>query len=366
MQCPNPDCKEVHGRSLWTCPSCNSPLPPGVVFVTGISGSDSEGVVRAVSGLARSDGHDHRHRVHDVGEIMHKHASSHFPGLPWDRVLDASPMALTALRALAFQQISYEITAAPDDLHLVDLHLLFRWKPYLSAGFEPYMVRPFIPSVRLFINLIADLSIIQERLAASAWGKREILELLIWRDEELHMTDMFADFCGRVESFAVATAEPPATIERLIWHPEIPKIYLSFPITALADDENARAEIARFRDQSREFLTVFDPFACRDYDETYRRPEMQALRAEIGETTRDRDFRFIDQADAIVVYFPRKVPSKGVDAEMNHARATGKPIYLYCPEELGGGPFAVPADHYRNDPAEYLALLKSRLAPARH
>jgi hypothetical protein len=89
---------------------------------------------------------------------------------------------------------------------------------------------------------------------------------------------------------------------------------------------------------------------------------MTILRKQVGETTIDRDFRFIDQADAVVVYYPRKVPSQGVDAEMRHAVETGKPIFLYCPEELSGSPFAPPATHTSNDPGRYIALLRERLS----
>ncbi len=182
----------------------------------------------------------------------------------------------------------------------------------------------------------------------------------MWRDEELLLTDMFADI-GRVRSFAVAKGEPATEIEKLIWHPAIKRVYLSFPITGILQDEAAQQEIKKFRDRIREFLCIFDPYACKDYDETYRREEMKALREEVGETTVDRDFRFIDQAEALVAYFPRKVASKGVDAEMRHAVETGKPIFLYSPEDLGGGPFAPPTSHYRDKPEEFVRLLKEEL-----
>ena len=113
----------------------------------------------------------------------------------------------------------------------------------------------------------------------------------------------------------------------------------------------------------REFLVVFDPFACRDYDETYAREEMKALRKQVGEATEERDYRFIDQANAVVVYFPRMVSSKGVDAEMNHARRTGKPIYLYAPEKPREGPFVVPPKQVRSNPDEFIELLKAELPP---
>jgi nucleoside 2-deoxyribosyltransferase len=90
---------------------------------------------------------------------------------------------------------------------------------------------------------------------------------------------------------------------------------------------------------------------------------MRALRKEVGETTVDRDFKFIDQADAVVVYYPKKVDSKGVDSEMRHAVETGKPIFLYCPEDLGGGPFQVPANQVRSNPEDFMNLLKEELGP---
>src|SRR5207247_10858868 len=118
-----------------------------------------------------------------------------------------------------------------------------------------------------------------------------------------------------------------------------------------------------FRDRVREFVVVFDPYACKDYDETYQLEEVKPLRKQLSEATVDRDFRFIDQADVVVVYYPRKVASKGVDAEMAHARRTGKPIYLYSPESPSEGPFAVPPKDFRSNSDEFLALLRKELAP---
>jgi hypothetical protein len=223
------------------------------------------------------------------------------------------------------------------------------------------MLKSFMPLVRCFVNLIEDLPKIQERLATTSWGTRTLLELLVWRDEELYLTDLFAGICDRVDSYAVATGEPPSHLESLIWHPELRKVYLSFPITGIQGDEAATSAIKNFRDSLRTFCVVFDPYACRDYDETYRLEEMKALRKEVGETTVGRDYRFIDQAEAVVAFFPKKVQSKGVDAEMNHARMTGKPIFLYSPEDLGGGPFAVPPSHYRSEVSAYLELLRAEL-----
>lgn len=360
MICPN--CEHENRKNTWTCGSCNRPLDGGLVIVTGISGTGSEEKLEEVRQLV--EGHGHRVRIHDVGKIMRRHAVEADPDIEWDMILNVDPMALAYLRALAFQEVAHELRSEQSVLHVLDLHLSFRWRANLTKGIEPYMLRGFLPHVRCLVNLVQDLAAVQERLDKTAWGRRRVLELLIWRDEELFLSDVFANMCG-VDCFAVSVAEPGSVIEDLIWHPEKRKIYLSFPITGILEEPKALSEIATFRDTLRSDFVVFDPFACKDYDETYKRQEMKELREQVGETTVERDFRFIDQADALVAYFPRKVASKGVDAEMNHARRTGKPIFLYSPEDLGGGPFAVPPTHFRNDPDEYFAMLKEKLPPKR-
>ncbi len=353
MQCRN--CGFFERKNVWKCTNCQHEMKGGIVFVTGISGSGTEEYLKAVVDAAHKHGHDVE--LHDIGEIMYGYAKDDDPNVRWERILDADEKARRHLRALAFQKLAHDINSKPDVLHIVDLHLCFRWRAYLTKGFEPHLLEQFRPFVRCFINVIADLSKVHDRLRSLSWGERNILGLLIWRDEELFLTDLFAEVSGRVMSLTIATTEPPAMLEKLIWHPDIKTVYLSFPITNLKD-ENAKKEIEQFRDEIREFLVVFDPYASKDFDETYKRPEMKALKREVGDITEERDYRFIDQAEAVVVYFPVKVPSTGVDAEMNHARRTGKPIFMYSPEDRGPLPFVVPASHFRAKREEYVDLLK--------
>ena len=362
MQCKN--CHNFQSNNDWKCTKCGASINGGVVFVTGISGSGTEEHLRKVADLARNNKHNHSLKIFDVGEMMRHLAFDDDPDVNWDKILDSDERALRNLRVTVLRDLAYSVNHNPEMLHIVDLHLSFRWYSYLTRGFEPRFIDTLKPHIRCFINLIEDLSTVQDRLKSTSWGERNILELMIWRDEELFLTDLYADICGRVKSYVVSTNEPPSVVEQLIWHPNMKKVYLSFPITNILDDKEANNEIVAFRDAIREFLTVFDPYACKDYDETYKRPEMSSLRDKVGQTTVDRDFRFIDQSDAIVVYFPKKVASKGVDAEMNHARRVGKPIYLYSPEHLGGGPFAVPPKHYKSDQREFIGLLRNELSDA--
>lgn len=357
MQCGN--CNDTVRNNTWKCPSCGADLPGGLVFVTGIPGSGTGEFLKKVESDAKAHGHDVE--IFDVGETMHQFALEDGPNVKWSQILDADPILLRSLRNLACQDLRHKIEMHPEVLRIVDLHLSFRWKIFLTKGFEPHVISDFSKHIRLFVNLIADLSNVQEELALTSWGKREILELIIWRDEELFLSDMFAEISGRVSSCALSINEPSSMLENIIWHPARKRVYLSFPITNILEDEDAKREIEDFRDALRDFLVVFYPHSSKDYDDTYKRDELKSLRPEIGDVTVSRDYRFIDQSEAIVVYFPKKVDSKGVDAEMNHALRTGKEIFLYSPEDLGGGPFAVEPGHFSPDKEEYLELLKREL-----
>ncbi len=165
MKCRS--CGELDSRNTWLCPKCGASIEGGVVFVTGISGSGVEQKLKEV--VAAAEKHKHGVRIHDVGYLMYKHALQHDPDVKWDRILDASPRVLRLLRALAFQDISSAVTGHPEELHLIDLHLCFRWKAYLTKGFEPYILGGFVPHVRCFINIVEDLANIQERLEKTAW-----------------------------------------------------------------------------------------------------------------------------------------------------------------------------------------------------
>ena len=344
---------------MWHCTKCGNEIKGGLVFVTGISGSGVEEHLRKVVEEAHRCGHPVE--IFDIGKLMYEFALKDDPEVNWNMILNADEKTRRLLRMIAFKDLSSKMKENPETLYIVDLHLSFRWKPFLTKGFEPHILKEFLPWVRCFINIVEDIDKVQVSLSDTAWGKRKTLELLIWRDEELFFTDILANMCDRINSFVIAAGEPPLMLEKIIWHPEVKKIYLSFPITHILDDPEAKREIISFRDKLREKLVVFDPYASKDYDDTYKKPEMKAIREEVGEVTKDRDFRFIDQADAVVVYFPKKVPSKGVDAEMNHARLNGKPIFLYSPEDIGGGPFSVPPDHTRSDKKEYLDLVFNKL-----
>jgi adenylate kinase len=355
-------CEHIERKNTWTCRACGRRMEGGVVFVTGVSGSSVDTYLHSVGAEAQKPGHEHAIQIHDVGRIMQRFAEQDDPNVQWQRILDADKPALRHLRARAFDRLREVVLSNLTTLHIVDLHLSFKWTAVSTLGFDPHNLFEFEPYTRCFVNIIEDLSKIQQNLSQTSWGHRDLRSLLNWRCEEDVLTRVFSAFFGRLEYFLLVRGEPPLTLERMIWHPEMKKVYLSFPITNIVNDIAALNEIAAFRDEIREFLVVFNPHASKDYDEVYLHPRMKKISKDLADVVVDRDYRLIDQSDAVVVYYPRLVASKGVDAEMIHAKRAGKPIYLYCPEDLGGGPFATLPDHSEKDPQSFITFLRDTLA----
>ncbi len=105
---------------------------------------------------------------------------------------------------------------------------------------------------------------------------------------------------------------------------------------------------------------MFDPYAIKDYDLTYQVPEMKEIAKELGDQTEERDFRFIDQSEVLVAFFPEDVPSKGVERELLHAKTTGKLIYLCHPKAtVAGGPFVVAPDFAASNREELETTLRA-------
>ena len=282
MICPN--CHNNEPRNLWICPSCGKRIEGGVVFVTGISGSATHEVIKGV--VEQAQLHDHAVKVHDIGQIMYEYAREDDPNVQWDWILNADERYRKMLRNCAFEAVANDLNANPTVLHFIDTHLSFRWHVYLTRGIEPHVLSRFAPFTRCFISVVEDITKVRERLAKTSWGDRETLELLIWREEEIFMADLLKEVCGRVTNYVIAAAEPPSEIEKIVWHPTVKKVYLSFPITGILEDEGAQKEIEAFRDQLRGFSVVFYPYASKDYDETYQREEMKQIRKEIGVANR--------------------------------------------------------------------------------
>lgn len=250
-----------------------------------------------------------------------------------EKILDDQRVDL--LRASSFERICQKLEQIPDgptSHSIVITHACFRWNKYLRKGFDVHYLNRIDPYA--YINIIDDIHVIRKRLESDPQWKGRLTppELVTWRDEETFLTETLAQF-QRKRFYLLARSEPISNIGNLIADPQMKKIYLSYPITAILDEKpELLREAEDFADELRKKYIVFNPLAIKDLLASPSPTDLatQSLR----DSTVWRDFKLIDQSDMVVVYFPVKSNSPGVNQEIVYGYSHGKLVYLYYPHTL--------------------------------
>jgi len=332
------------------------------VVVTGQVGLDKKPFLEQVVNLARRNGHDVS--LFNIGEMMYAEA----PDVVSGRILDLPRQRLTALRRSIFKDV---LGAASQGSHLiVNTHATFRWKHGLFHAFDYNQMREL--DADLYITLVDNVDAVHERLVRDHELRHTLKDILVWREEEIVVTETMAEaVAGYGRTYVISRSNPhinAQAIYRLMFEPDRKRVYPSFPMTHVIDLPSVLAEIEMFRDALAEQFIAFDPA---DLDEkrllfeageaTKRGEDRIVLQvhgravtidvSEITQIARDidaqiyaRDFKLIDQSDMIVSYIPelpggRPGLSSGVERELQHSFENTKEVYVVWRPDSEPSPF---------------------------
>lgn len=330
--------------------------------VTGQVGLDKRLFLERVQQLASANGRE----VHlfNVGELMCAEA----PDIVERRILDLPRQRLTALRRSVFKDI-LRVAATGANL-IVNTHATFRWKHGLFHAFDHNQLHEL--DADLYITMVDNVDAVHERLERDHEIRHSLKDILVWREEEIVVTETMAEaVAGYGHAFVLARGNPQTTalsLYRLMFEPTRKRVYPSFPMTHVLDQPLILREIEKFRDTLAEHFITFDPA---DVDEKRLMQEAEAAERR-GETTvrvhangreielsagevtsiaRDidgqiyaRDFKLIEQSDMIVSYIPsrpdgRPILSSGVERELQHAFECTKEAYVVWRPTTEPSPF---------------------------
>lgn len=332
------------------------------VVVTGQVGLDKKPFLQHLVDRARSNGIDIV--LCNVGDMMYQEA----PDVPAGRILDIPITRLNSLRRAVFRDIL--IAAEQHENIIVNTHATFRWRHGLFSAFDHDLIERLRPNI--FLTVVDNVDAVHLRLVRDHDIDHCLKDLLVWREEEILATEVLATVTrGHGCFYVVARGEGDRNVEptyRLIFHPQFKKVYLSFPMTHVADLPAVQAEIDRFRGMLAEHFICFDPgdleekrlhnIAVRAAEENRKTIEVDVLGqpvqfevAEILSIVGDihgqiyaRDFKFIEQADMIVSYVPqdaagKPIISSGVERELQHAHESAKEVYVVWTPKIEPSPF---------------------------
>lgn len=350
-------------RSITLFSQQRKPRHKGVrAVVTGQVGLDKKDFLQQVIEIAKSKGRDVL--LFNVGDLMYAEAPDIVPG----RILDLSRQRLTTLRRSVFKDI-LRAAATGVDL-IVNTHATFRWKHGLFPAYDHAQMREL--DADLYVTLVDNVDAVHERLDREHDLRHTLKDILVWREEEIVVTEAMADaIAGYGQAYVLSRSNARINAQalyRLMFEPDRKKVYPSFPMTHVMDSPAILAEIEHFRDCLAEHFITFDPA---DVDEKHlmvlaaqamkegkshfeievhgRRVAMNA--AEITSIARDidaqiyaRDFKLIDQSDMIVSYIPsmpdgRPALSSGVERELHHAFEGTREAYVIWRPECDPSPF---------------------------
>lgn len=330
--------------------------------VTGQVGLEKAPLLESVVEIARSKGREVQ--LFNVGERMCAEA----PDIVPHRILDLPRQRLTALRRSVFKDI-LAAAASGADL-IVNTHATFRWKHGLFLAYDHDQMVEL--DADLYVTLVDNVDALHERLEREHEIRHTLKDILVWREEEMVVTEAMAEaVAGYGHTYVLSRGQPHLTAQslyRLMFEPHRKRVYPSFPMTHVINQPAILTEIEHFRDTLAEHFITFDPA---DLDE--KRLLLKAAQAsergekdvvvitngreitlpviEITRIAHDidaqiyaRDFKLIEQSDLIVSYIPvlpggAPALSSGVERELQHAFESTKEVFVVWRPDGAPSPF---------------------------
>jgi len=324
------------------------------VVVTGMVGIDKKSYLQKLCAYACDRGKEVL--LCNVGDMMYAEAPDIRPG----KILDIPLKRLSSLRRSVFKDIVARARTAPN--LIVNTHATFRWRHGLFPAVDFDQMRQL--NADMYICLIDGVIALHTRLLAEHAVEHTLKDLVVWREEEIIGTEMLCKGINEdVPFYCLARGTDAETIEtfyRLVFAPEMNRVYLSFPMTAVAGIRTVKNEIDRFRESMKRLFICFDPgdleesllpqYARQAREKGLDFLEVEALGRkvrldldEVRQIERDinsqiyaRDFLLIDQSDMIISFVPqmpdgRAAISSGVERELQHAHEATKEVYVIWP-----------------------------------
>jgi len=332
------------------------------VVVTGQVGVDKTPCLRELVDLAGRNGIEVQ--LCNVGQMMYAEAPDVAPG----RILDLPIARLNSLRRAVFRDILN--LADKHENVIVNTHATFRWRHGLFPAFDHDQMQQLHPD--LFITLVDNVDAMHLRLVRDHDIAHSLKDLLVWREEEILATEVMATVTrGHGCFYVMARGASRRSVEamyRLIFEPNRRKVYVSFPMTHVGEEQRLCRQIERFREVMAEHFTCFDPgdleekrlhnLAVRAAEEnrklfsvnvlgetvSFDVAEILSLAGDIHGQIYARDFKFIEQADMIVSFIPelsdgKPLISSGVERELQHAHESAKDVFVIWQPAVDPSPF---------------------------
>jgi len=252
------------------------------VLVIGQSGLQKNRYLSEVQELLKEKNIDLK--FDNVGDEM---IEIHNKKITEDNILNLQKELLEELRSHALKNIIERAEHLKSNFHAISAHVVFRWDHGLFPVIDIDLLKQYNPD--FVICLIDDIVNIQYNLTQRGINKFKLWELFAWREEEIWIGKMATNFLSKlinknIPYFILPKGQGPGLFAQIILaEPSSPKVYMSFPITGVFN-ENEKKEIEKFKKGISSNLIAFDPYAIKDRELTNT---YYSLEGEIKEDLKD-------------------------------------------------------------------------------
>ena len=314
-----------------------------VWLITGVSGCGWKELLNEMKEKAAHYCPDREIYTYDVGYYMEKECERLNISISKQDILDVDENLLETIRSLAFKEVLGKIKSHADEnaLTFIGVHAVFQWKNRLIPGVSYYDLGDPELNLSGVINVIDDINTIISnnevnpiRIKARALSP---VETQRWMQEEELLSKTIADI-KKCPFYIIARKHDVRNLLDFFLG-EKKKVYLSYPITAIRGDDPSKLELFQKNTLPAlyEHFVVYNPLTISDLgniskfkeDENYEK-----ITDLVNVRTIQRDFRFIDQSNAVIVYYDTEKNSPGVFAEIYYAYRTGKPVFIFFPYKV--------------------------------
>lgn len=294
------------------------------IFVTGISGSDATGYLKETQAMAKK--HKKDFNIYSVGERLIKYFNE-INQLNYDpeQILDCPETTRKLAMGAVYEKILREMVK--DKNTIIDTHACFLWNGFENATNWHY-IKEIEPDI--YVTIIDYEGRIKERLEKNKqWKKRNLSynEILRWQDVEVMTTAMIAQSRDKPH-FIIPRELSQTTLFNLMFRPELPRAYASFPMSHISDPKIIK-RIDDFVIKLQQYFTVITPRSVELSKEFNRVQAEQTVE-------RDLDW-YIGEVDYIINFMPKKVFSQGGSSEIQRGHDSCKTVFAILPH--GYGPF---------------------------
>lgn len=321
-----------------------------LVFCNGIAGCGEKEYLERFRSLTEDK--DPEVRIHELGDRILEIGRRDYPEMDKYDLLSYPESTVRAWRSAAFESIKQDLGEA--DVDIIDAHASF----WIKNGPEPAISTSYMSELEpdMFVQIIDYEPEIHDRLQENADLDEEqqlsLEEVIRWQEVERYTNRLLSEQHG-ADFYILARQHPARSLYDLVFETDRPRIYQSFPITNL--DQESLDGLRDYVEDLREHAVVFDPIELdvRDFED-------ETIAELINNHTVKRDQQFIDQADLVVVNFPERVYSSGVEYEVNYAARTGTPVWIIKPDGHFGPFTDFTCDREFNDEQAAIEAVKER------